>query len=95
MSALAEVEGLDLVAVADAESDTDAKNMIRRVASMATGRLQIMKHMLDLDDRLGLTPKGMAALRWTIVADEPKKPEAQRSNVRRLKAVDPRAVAGA
>ena len=26
--------------------------------------------MTDMDDRLGLTPKGLAALRWKIVADE-------------------------
>ena len=27
--------------------------------------------MRELDDRLGLTPKGMAALRWNIVPDSP------------------------
>jgi hypothetical protein len=31
--------------------------------------LALQRQMLDIDDRLGLTPKGMAALRWRIVAD--------------------------
>lgn len=95
LSALSEVEGLDLIEVADADNKRDAQAVVRAVASLATGRVQVMKHMLDLDDRLGLTPKGMAALRWTVVADEPKGEKASTGNVRRLKAVDPRAVAGA
>lgn len=33
------------------------------------GRLAVMREMRELDDRLGLSPKGMAALRWTIVDD--------------------------
>ena len=31
--------------------------------------LPLMKEMRELDDRLGLTPKGLEALRWKIVAD--------------------------
>lgn len=34
-------------------------------------RLPILKAMNDLDNQLGLTPKGMAALRWKIVDDTP------------------------
>lgn len=96
LAALAEVEGLDLVDVANADNVMSAKAVVRVVASLATGRLQLMKHMLDLDDRLGLTPKGMAALRWTVIDNTPKdEKKSSGSNVRRLKAVDPRAVAGA
>lgn len=32
-------------------------------------RLGTAREMRELDDRFGLTPKGMAALRWKIVAD--------------------------
>ena len=35
-----------------------------------TAALPLMKEMREIDDRLGLTPKGMANLRWKIVADE-------------------------
>lgn len=97
LAALDEVEGLDLIEVAEASDLSSAKAIVRSIASLATGRLQMMKHMADLDDRLGLSPKAMAALRWKIVDDsEPEvvsKPDG--SNVRRLRAVDPSAVAGA
>ncbi len=33
-------------------------------------RLQIMREMRELDDRLGLTAKGLAALRWKIIEDD-------------------------
>jgi hypothetical protein len=33
-------------------------------------RLQVMREMRELDDRLGLTAKGLAALRWKITDDE-------------------------
>lgn len=45
------------------------RDAIQRLASMATGRLAVMREMRELDDRLGFTPKGLAALRWQIVAD--------------------------
>ncbi len=51
--------------------------------------------MRELDDRLGLTPKGLAALRWKVVADPQEQPETPAelpANVRRLPAVDPAAV---
>ena len=46
--------------------------LVQRIAALATGRLQIMREMREIDDRLGLTPKGLAALRWKIVDDTPK-----------------------
>lgn len=33
--------------------------------------LACMREMRELDDRLGLTPKGLVALRWTITDDVP------------------------
>ena len=96
LAALDQIDGLDLIEVAD--NATAAKAVVRAVAALATGRLQVMKHMSDLDDRLGLSPKAMAALRWKIVDDPAETGQAsrpERSNVRRLRAVDPSAVAGA
>lgn len=52
---------------------------------------------VDLDDKLGLTPKGMAALRWEIVADEPAQvvpDELAPVRERRVAAVDPAIAAG-
>lgn len=98
LAALDDVEGLDLIVVADATNMAGAKAAVRAVAALATGRLHVMKHMSDLDDRLGLSPKAMAALRWKIVedpAESDQESKTERSNVRRLRAVDPGAVAGA
>lgn len=41
------------------------------LADADDGQLQLMREMREIDDRLGLTPKGMAALRWVIVDDTP------------------------
>lgn len=64
------VHNLDLL---DDEFQSDTakalRDAINRLASMATGRLSVMREMRELDDRLGMSPKGLAALRWVIVAD--------------------------
>lgn len=70
LAALAEVDGLDFDGLIG-EEWADVRRAVQRVASLATGRLQICKEMRELDDRLGLTPKAMAALRWAIVDDQP------------------------
>lgn len=55
--------------------------------------LGLLRECRELDDRFGLTPKGRAALRWVIVAEDA--PEAKpASTVRRLRAVDPSAATG-
>jgi hypothetical protein len=54
--------------LADIASSDELAVLIRRLLSMATGRLSIEKHMADMDKALGLTPKGFADLRWEIVA---------------------------
>lgn len=78
LSALAEVEGLDFAGMDDGTKDAELRRTVQRVASLATGKLAILKECRELDDRLGLTPKGMAALRWTIVADtEPEQDDAE------------------
>jgi hypothetical protein len=70
IAALAAVEGLDCGNFEGA--DDELRKLIQRIAALATGRLQIMREMREIDDRLGLTPKGLAALRWKIVDDTPK-----------------------
>jgi hypothetical protein len=74
-AALEDVHGLDFDDLGGRADQVRAT--VQRVAALATGRLQIVKEMRELDDRLGLTPKAMAQLRWTI-SSEPQAPE--RSN---------------
>lgn len=70
LAALAEVEALDLLDVLeDGEVVRRFKDVIRRLAALTGGRLAVTREMREIDDRLGLTPRGLAALRWTIVAD--------------------------
>lgn len=47
--------------------------LINRLKALATGKASLLTRVNDMDDKLGLTPKGMAALRWKIVADEEPK----------------------
>lgn len=66
--------------------------MLRTLKSLAGGRLAVAREMRELDDRLGLTPKGLAALRWKIVDDSEdsgaaKTAGAAKGGARRLKAV--------
>jgi len=65
------VEGLDFLEVLESETQAEVRRAVSRLASLATGRLGIMREMRELDDRLGLTPKAMAQLRWTVVAEDP------------------------
>jgi hypothetical protein len=46
------------------------KWVVQVLKGVATGALGVMREMRELDDRLGLTPKAMAQLRWSIVAEE-------------------------
>jgi hypothetical protein len=69
LAALAKVEGLDLADVLDAESAREVKTVIERLARLATGRIAVCREMRELDNRLGLNPKGMADLRWKVVPD--------------------------
>lgn len=49
--------------------------MITLLKGMAGGKLSVEREMRQIDDRLGLTPKGLAQLRWKIVEDP--EPEAE------------------
>jgi len=44
--------------------------LIRRLKGLASGRVSVMKEMRELDNRLGLNPKALADLRWTIAGPE-------------------------
>lgn len=75
LATLERVDGLDVDGVLRAESMADVRFIVGRIASLATGRVALMREMRELDDRLGLTPKAMTALRWTIVDDGVEKPK--------------------
>lgn len=67
-------EGLrldELLEVEPCQAVDAVKAAIDKLVGLAGGALQIMRECRELDDRLGLTPKALAALRWRIVADEP------------------------
>lgn len=91
LATLADVESLDLVDVVD-EKAMQVRALVARLAALATGRLAVMREMRELDDRLGLSPKGLAALRWVVVTDEaPAKepgPKRDESRYGHLRAVD-------
>lgn len=71
--------------------------LIAGLKSMAGGSTTVMREMRELDGRLGLSPKALADLRWTIVAETEQAPAAAGPlppNVRRLPAIDPAAAVG-
>ena len=63
----------DLLDLLDGDDDRASaarevvEGLVRALAFLATGAVTIMRECRELDDRLGLTPKGLAALRWRIV----------------------------
>lgn len=61
---------VELLGVKDSELARRLNEMFRRMKALAAGKVSLTKTMTDMDDRLGLTPKGMASLRWKIVAEE-------------------------
>ena len=87
---LAELLGID-----DGREAVDRlEAMIRSLKGMASGKLQLMREARELDDRFGLTAKGMAALRWKIVDDAgaaggstPKAPARSGDRRQRLRSV--------
>lgn len=58
-----------VLGAANDEAIDDLMLLIGELKRLAGNRLSVLREMRELDDRLGLTPKGMAALRWTIVDD--------------------------
>lgn len=65
---LAELLGLD----EDDERVRLLAQLVGELRKLATGRLAVEREMRELDDRLGLSPKAFAALRWRIVDDSPQ-----------------------
>lgn len=70
-------------------------------AEQPDAMVSLQAEVRQLEDRLGLSPMSMLRLRWEIAADEVGALRAERTEVltpaprRRLRAVDPGAVAGA
>lgn len=76
----------DLLAGADDEAIRRVEWALGTLKKAASGRRAIEKEMRELDNRLGLNPKAMAELRWSIeVPEETGKSE---SPGRHLRAVD-------
>lgn len=98
LAGIRQVDNLDIAELLRIDPDDRSKELefiIRSLHSLAANKLAIAREARELDDRFGLTPKALAALRWTIVEEEPAKPEnTGGDNIRRLKIVDPHAVAG-
>lgn len=73
LAALRRVEvGFDLGDMLDDETGAALKFLIERLKGLASGTLAVSKEARELDDRFGLTPKGLAMLRWKIVEPEAK-----------------------
>lgn len=60
----------DLLAGADGEAVRNVEFALATLKRSATGATSLMKEMRELDNRLGLNPKAMADLRWSI-AEKP------------------------
>lgn len=60
---IAAIESEDLAGV----SDERLRELVTTLKGLVTGKSTVLSRMKDYDDRLGLTPKSMAQLRWTIV----------------------------
>jgi hypothetical protein len=65
-----QVDNLDFLELMNKSDEEAVRRVIRALAALATGRVALMKECRALDADLGLTPKGMAALRWQVVADK-------------------------
>src|SRR5437868_7094406 len=61
LAASEDVQGLDLDGL-DAARAQEVRMVVGQLASLVTGRMTLVREMRELDDRLGLTPKGMAQL---------------------------------
>lgn len=74
-----DVQNLDIAELLETPADDRTKLLefvMRSLHSLAAGKLAIAREARELDDRLGLTPKAMAALRWKIEETKPNEPAA-------------------
>ncbi|WP_210492307.1 hypothetical protein [Patulibacter sp. SYSU D01012] len=56
----------DLLAGAESEAIQRVEEAIELLKRLASGSTSLMKEMREIDNRLGLNPKAMAELRWSI-----------------------------
>lgn len=71
-----DVDLAELVGEEPSEAAKKLEGLIALLKGLAGGKLSVEREMRQIDDRLGLTPKGLAQLRWKIVADpEPESDE--------------------
>lgn len=87
----------DLLGGADEEAIKRVEHALQTLKRSASGRLAVEKEMRELDRRLGLDPKALAELRWTIVEEDEETAEGTKppgAKVRHLRAVDSSAAAG-
>lgn len=54
----------------DEERGRKLDTMLTKLKALAGNKLALVRECRELDNRLGLTPKGLADLRWKIVDDE-------------------------
>jgi len=83
---------------AAAWSDGDLFALARRARLEDDSEMGVsarMREMRELDDRFGLTAKGMAALRWEIAADEVGARRRSGASTPRMRVVDPELAATA
>lgn len=78
----------EVLSYAEDSADALIGKLINRLKALATGKASLLTRVNDMDDKLGLTPKGLAALRWKIVADEGTKEERPAPSGRRMKLVE-------
>lgn len=79
LAAMGTIRSLDAMELYG-EAAEDLKDALRNLAGIASGKLAIQREMRELDNRFGLTPKGLADLRWTIVDDTAKTEEGDGGN---------------
>ena len=53
----------------------ELRSLVKSLKAIVTNKAGLLSKVTELDDRLGLSPKSMAQLRWTIVAAEEPKAE--------------------
>jgi hypothetical protein len=64
----------DLFAAFDDDAAKQVEWALNLLKRSATGELALMKEMRELDNRLGLNPKAMADLRWSIAKEAKPEP---------------------
>jgi len=92
LAALDDFDPLQIAELLAIEPDEQVRALgflIKRLKALAGGRLAIVKEMRELEKRLGLDPKAIGELRWTITAEEAEQAKPKRpSSSRRLRAID-------